>query len=445
MVAVLVALGALGLLAWAPYLSELLALSLARADRDGGPETIRLQPILERLCAMADVPVPRLAVMPTDVPNAFSAGRNARNAIIIVTRGLVDRLDEKEFEAVLAHELAHIANGDAIVMTISAAPALQGRKLLWGFVSLPATSPSIPGKIGFAMLLLYLLPVVLVAWMTYAFATLLVMSISRYREFVADRGAALLTGAPEQLMSALQKIADQVPPIPNEDLRRASAMKAFFVLPTRNASHGFEVDPLRMFPTHPPLARRLERLEELASELGRARNIPSTPDPVFVESPTARPDNPQALGAFFPAVFAWGILGGAFLSEPDVTNGALVWIPLLGSLAFFGGIVLGLQGVGRASAGARGWATPSQALSSCSARGRSPSWRWSPSGFWRCSAPARSPASRSRRSGPVGACPSSRRRPTSTPCRSRARPGRPRGARSRSASCRRRAGAPRRR
>jgi heat shock protein HtpX len=162
MVAVLVALGALGLLACAPYLSELLALSLARADRDGGPETIRLQPTLERLCAMADVPVPRLAVMPTDVPNAFSAGRNARNAIIIVTRGLVDRLDEEELEAVLAHELAHIANRDAIVMTISAAPALLGRKLLWGFVSLPATSPSIPGKIGFAMLLLYLLPVVLV-------------------------------------------------------------------------------------------------------------------------------------------------------------------------------------------------------------------------------------------------------------------------------------------
>ena len=266
MVAVLVALGALGLLACAPYLSELLALSLARADLDAGPETIRLQPMLERLCAMADVPVPRLAVMPTDVPNAFSAGRKARNAIVVVTKGLVDRLDEEEIEAVLAHELAHIANRDAIVMTISAAPALLGRKLLWGFVSLPATSPSIPGKIAFAMLLLYLLPVVLVAWMTYAFATLLVMSISRYREFVADRGAALLTGAPEQLMSALQKIADQVPLIPNEDLRRASAMNAFFVLPARGASGGFEVDPMRMFPTHPPLARRLERLGELARE-----------------------------------------------------------------------------------------------------------------------------------------------------------------------------------
>jgi heat shock protein HtpX len=354
MVAVVVALGALGLLACAPYLSELLALSLARADLDAGPETIRLQPMLERLCAMADVPVPRLAVMPTGAPNAFSAGRNARNAIVIVTRGLVDRLDEAELEAVLAHELAHIANRDAIVMTMSAAPALLGRKLLWSFVSLPATSPSVAGKIGFTMLLLYLLPVVLVAWMTYAFATLLVMSISRYREFVADRGAALLTGAPEQLMSALQKIADQAPLIPNEDLRKASALNAFFVLPTRSASGGFEVDPMRMFPTHPPLARRLERLEELARELGRARGMPSTPDSAFVESPTARRDNPQALGAFFLAVFVWGILGGAFLTEPDFTSGALVWIPLLGSLAYLGGIVLGLQGVGRSSAGAGG-------------------------------------------------------------------------------------------
>ena len=222
-------------------------------------------------------------------------------------------------------------------------------------------------------------------------------------------------------------------------------MNPFFVLPTRSASHRFEVDPLRMFPTHPPLARRLERLEELARKLGRGRSIPSTPDPVFVESPTARPDNPQALGAFFLAVFAWGILGGAFLSEPDVTNGALVWIPPLGSLAFFGGIILGLQGVGRTSAGARRMGYAVTGLLLLLGPWALALRRWSPSGFWRSSAPARSPASRSRRSGPAGACPSSRRRPTSTPCRSRARPGRPRGARSRSASCRRKAGAPRRR
>jgi heat shock protein HtpX len=354
MVAVLVALGALGLLACAPYLSELLALSLARADLDAGPETIRLEPILERLCGMAEVPVPRLAVMPTGVPNAFSTGRNARNAIIVVTRGLVDRLDEEELEAVLAHELAHIVNRDAIVMTIAAAPALVGRKLLWGFVSLPWTAGSVSGKVGSAIVVLYLLPVVFLGWVVYAFATLLVMSISRYREYVADRGAALLTGAPEQLMSALQKIADEVPLIPAQDLRAAAAMNAFFVLPARADSNGFEVDPLRMFPTHPPLARRLERLEQLARELGQARGMPAPARPIPVPAPERRPDNPQALAAFFLAVIVWGMFVGLFLVQTDVTGDGLVWLPLFGSLAFLGGIVLGLQGVGRASAGAGG-------------------------------------------------------------------------------------------
>ena len=351
--AVLVAVGMLGLLAGAPYLSELVALSLARVDLDAGATRARLEPMLERLCGLADLPVPRLAVMPTQVPNAFSAGRSPRNAIVVVTQGLLERLDDGEIEAVLAHELAHIANRDAFVMTIAAAPALVGRKVLWGFVSLPWTATSITGKLGSAVLVLYLLPLVFLGWLAYAFATLFVMSISRYREYVADRGAAILTGAPEQLMSALQKIADQVPLIPDQDLRAAATMNAFFVLSTTPESGGFEVDPLRMFPTHPPLARRLERLEELARELGRARGLPSPADPVAVET-ERRPDNPQALAAFFLAVVVWGMLGGLLLTQPDVTGDGLVWVPLFASLAVLGGIVLGLQGIGRASAGAGG-------------------------------------------------------------------------------------------
>jgi heat shock protein HtpX len=212
--------------------------------------------------------LPRFAVMPTVVPNAFSAGRGPQKAIVVVTRGLLDRLDDEELEAVLAHELAHIAHRDAFVMTVAAAPALLGRKVLWGFVTLPVTSSEIPKKIVAALALLYLLPVVFVGWIVYTFATLLVMAISRYREYVADRGAVVLTGAPEQLMSALQKIAAEVSLIPNEDLRQAAAVNAFFVLPATASSTGFEVDPLRMFPTHPPLSRRLERLDELARSLG---------------------------------------------------------------------------------------------------------------------------------------------------------------------------------
>jgi heat shock protein HtpX len=352
-VAVLVGLGAIGLLAASPYLSELLALSLARAQTDDEAAT-RIQPMLERLCAMADMPVPRVAVMPTQVPNAFSAGRSARNGILVVTHGLLERLEDQELEAVLAHELAHIANRDAFVMTIAATPALLGRKLLWGFVSLPVTAGSIPGKIGAAILILYLLPVVFVGWMIYAFATLFVMSISRYREYVADRGAAILTGAPEQLMSALQKIADEVPLIPTQDLRAAAAMNAFFVLPTTAGADGFEVDPLRMFPTHPPLARRLERLDALARELGRARGMRAEPRAVSVDVPAKRLDNPQAVGAFLLASVVWGSLGGILISGPADLTAMSLWVPLLGSLAVMLGIVFGLQGVGRASAGASG-------------------------------------------------------------------------------------------
>ena len=355
--AVLVALMGAALLTVAPYLSELLALSLARAHVADAAAERRLRPLLERLCALADLPPPRLAVMPTDVPNAFSAGRSPRRGVVVVTRGLLDRLDDEELEAVLAHELTHVANRDAFVMTIAAAPAMVGRKLLWGFVSLPFTAQSIRTKLMAAIALLYLVPVVLTAWIAYAFATLLIMSITRYREYVADRGAAMLTGSPETLMSALQKMADAFPRIPERDLRDVVRMNAFFVLPAEASADSLEVDPVKLFPTHPPLEKRLERLAALARELGRARGMPEMPAPVAVDN-RARPrrGNPHALASFFVAVVLWGMLAGLVLAEPDVTSGGLLWLPLLASLALFAGVFLALQGVGRASAGASGMA-----------------------------------------------------------------------------------------
>jgi heat shock protein HtpX len=351
--AVLAGFGALGLLALTPYLSELLALSLARAHADE-PTTARLRPMLERLCGLADMPLPRIGLMETDIPNAFSAGRSPKSAVIVVTRGLLDRLDDLELEAVLAHELAHIANRDAFVMTIAAAPTMLGRKLIWGFASLPLTADKIGTKLVSAVAVLYLLPVLFVGWIVYAFATLLVMSISRYREFVADRGAAIMTGAPEQLMSALQKIADAFPVIPQRDLRDAMRMNAFFVVPAEAAADGFEVDPLRIFPTHPPLTRRLERLAEFARNHGRARGLPDAPGPVTLDlPPPPRPDNPQALASFFLAVLVWGSIAGLLLAGPNVMEGML-WVSILGSLALAAGVFLGFQAVGRASAGASG-------------------------------------------------------------------------------------------
>jgi heat shock protein HtpX len=354
-VAVLVALGSLVLLALTPYLSELLALSVARVDEDADVIDARLRPMVERLCGLADLPPPRLGVMPTDVPNAFSAGRTPKRAVVVVTHGLLERLDDDELEAVLAHELAHVANRDAFVMTIAAAPTVLGRKALWGFASLPFTAEGAGKKVLAAIAILYFLPLLFVGWIAYAFATLLVMSITRYREYVADRGAAILTGAPEQLMSALQKISDAFPLIPERDLREVGRMNAFFVLPTETGRDGLEIDPLRMFPTHPPLARRLERLAGLARELARARGLAPAAPPLALDlPPRPRSDNPYALGAFFVAVLVWGMLAGVLLAEPDVTNGTLLWIPLLASLAFFAGVWLGFQGVGRASAGATG-------------------------------------------------------------------------------------------
>ena len=352
--AVLAGFGALALLALTPYLSELLALSLARAHAADESTTARLRPMLERLCGMADMPVPRIDLMETDVPNAFSAGRSPKKAVIVVTQGLLERLDDEELEAVLAHELAHVANRDAFVMTIAAAPTMLGRKLLWGFVSLPVTSDKIGTKLISAVAILYLLPVLFVGWIVYAFATLLVMSISRYREYVADRGAAMMTGAPEQLMSALQKIADAFPIIPQRDLREAMRMNAFFVVPAEAGGDGFEVDPLRIFPTHPPLQRRLARLSDFARDLGRSRGVADAPHPVLVDVPTTpRPDNPYALAAFFLAVVVWGLVGGLMLAGPNVMEGML-WVSVLGALALAGGVFLGFQGVGRASAGAQG-------------------------------------------------------------------------------------------
>jgi heat shock protein HtpX len=351
--AVLAGFGALGLLALTPYLSELLALSLARAHADE-PTAARLRPMLERLCGLADMPLPRIGLMETDIPNAFSAGRSPKSAVIVVTRGLLDRLEDLELEAVLAHELAHIANRDAFVMTIAAAPTMLGRKLIWGFASLPLTSDKIGTKLVSAVAVLYLLPVLFVGWIVYAFATLLVMSISRYREFVADRGAAIMTGAPEQLMSALQKIADAFPVIPQRDLREAMSMNAFFVVPAEAAADGFEVDPLRIFPTHPPLTRRLERLAEFARDLGRARGLPDAPGPVTLDlPPPPRPDNPQALASFFLAVLVWGSIAGLLVAGPNVMEG-MIWVSVLGSLALAAGVFLGFQAVGRASAGASG-------------------------------------------------------------------------------------------
>src|SRR5688500_4257245 len=239
------------------YTSDKLALLASGAkvvERDQAPE---LHDMIERLCAMSDLPKPRVAVIDTAVPNAFATGRSPKHSAVAVTTGLWDRLDKREIEGVLAHELSHIANRDVLVMTLASFFAmLAGLLMRWGFLFGGGRDRG--G--GVPVWLIVIVASVVVYFLSY----ILIRSISRYREYAADRGAAIITGAPENLMSALQKIAGQIQQIPQKDLREVQGLNAFFIVPT-NVKASFA----EFFMTHPPLEKRLARLAAISREMGR--------------------------------------------------------------------------------------------------------------------------------------------------------------------------------
>jgi heat shock protein HtpX len=242
------------------YTSDKIALAASRAkvvSRDEAPD---LHAMVERLCAMADLPKPRVAVIPTEIPNAFATGRSPKHSAVAVTEGLMRRLDAREVEGVLAHELSHIGNRDVAVMTISSFFAMLAAMLMrvgmFGGMFGGGNNREGGAPVWLIMFL--------VSMVTYVISYVLILMISRYREYAADRGAAVITGAPEQLMSALQKIASQMTRIPQRDLRQVEGMNAFFIVPTNwKRSMG------ELFMTHPPLEKRLARLGEIAREMGR--------------------------------------------------------------------------------------------------------------------------------------------------------------------------------
>jgi heat shock protein HtpX len=255
---VIVIMGALAFFQY--YTSDKIALAASRAkvvDRDEAPE---LHDMVERLCAMADLPKPRIAVVPTDVPNAFATGRSPKHAVVAVTEGLWYRLSKPEVEGVLAHELSHIGNRDVAIMTVSSffamVAALLMRIGLFGGMFGGGRDRSGGTPVWLIMFL--------IAMLTYVISYVLILMISRYREYAADRGAALITGAPENLMSALQRISGQIQQIPQRDLREVQGMNAFFIVPTNVKSSFAE-----LFMTHPPLEKRLARLSAIAREMGR--------------------------------------------------------------------------------------------------------------------------------------------------------------------------------
>jgi len=244
------------------YTSDKLALAASGAKVVQREEAPDLHAMVERLCAMADLPKPKIAVVDTDVPNAFATGRNPNHAAVAVTAGLWRRLEPKEVEAVLAHELSHIANRDVLVMTVASFFAMLAGVLtrfglyagMWGGGNRNNNNNAVP----------VWLIVFAVSILTYVLSWILIRTISRYREYAADRGSALITGAPENLMSALQKISSEMFRIPQRDLREVQAMNAFFIIPASVKRATSE-----LFMDHPPLEKRLAALERIAREMGR--------------------------------------------------------------------------------------------------------------------------------------------------------------------------------
>jgi heat shock protein HtpX len=249
-----------GLLLIQLWASDKIALKASGAkivERDEAPD---LHDMVERLCALADLPKPRIAVIDSDVPNAFATGRSPKHAAVAVTRGLWQRLEPREIEGVLAHELAHIGNRDVVIMTIASFFSMIAAMLMrFGLYAGMFSGNNRENNAVPVWLIMFVVSIV-----TYIVSYLLIMAISRYREFAADRGAVLITGAPENLMSALQKIASRITQIPQKDLREVAGMNAFFIVPT-NFKQSFG----SLFLTHPPIEKRLEKLAEIAREMGR--------------------------------------------------------------------------------------------------------------------------------------------------------------------------------
>ena len=251
----LVLAAVIGLGQW--YFSDKLAMAAMRAREVSPNEAPELHGMIDRLCALADMPKPRVAIADTDMPNAFATGRSPDHSVVCVTTGILGRLDADELEGVLSHELSHVAHRDVLVMTIAGFLGVAaGLVMRWGLY-LGGGRRENNG-----------LPVWLVIWLgsivVYFVSFLLTRVLSRYRELSADRAGAYLTAKPSALASALVKISGDMARIPTRDLREAQPFNAFLFAPAfdgRSAS--------ALFSTHPPLEQRLEQLARISGDLSR--------------------------------------------------------------------------------------------------------------------------------------------------------------------------------
>jgi heat shock protein HtpX len=255
--ALLIVIIAAGLAGAQFFTSDKLALHAMGAREVTPQEAPELHAMIERLCIQADLPKPKVAVAQTEMPNAFAIGRSQKSATVCATTGIMKLLSPAELEGVMAHELTHVKNRDVMIMTIASFFASVASIILqFGFFFGGGGQSDDDDGPGFFV-------VILVSLAVYVVSFFLMMALSRYREFVADRGAALITGRPSALASALRRIASGMDRLPQQDLRAANELSAFFIAPpSKQAIMG-------LFATHPPLEKRIEALARLEAQLQR--------------------------------------------------------------------------------------------------------------------------------------------------------------------------------
>jgi heat shock protein HtpX len=261
--AVIIGLIGIGIAVFQWWNSDRAALR-AMGAREVTPEQApELHGMIDRLCAMADMPKPRVAIADTPLPNAFATGRSPNHSAVCVTTGILHTLTAEELEAVLAHELSHVAHRDVLVMTVAASAGIVAgmvtRGAQFGALSRRGGDSNGGGAIGF-------FAVLLISLVVYAVSFLLLRLLSRYRELAADRAGAYLTQKPAALANALTKVSGQMNAVPERDLRSVQSMNALFITP---AVRGLKLGTLTA--THPPLEQRLDQLAKIAANLGQTR------------------------------------------------------------------------------------------------------------------------------------------------------------------------------
>ncbi len=253
----LVAVIAIGMAFWQWWSSDKVAMRAMRAREVTPEEAPELHGMIDRLCALADMPKPRVGISDLAIPNAFATGRSPDRAVVCVTTGILQALDAEELEAVLAHELSHVAHRDVLVMTVASSAGIAAGLLMrftqFGAIGRSRNNSTLPAVLG----------ALVISLVVYAVSFLLLRLLSRYRELSADRAGAYLTLKPAALGSALQKISGEAAAIPKRDLRASSAASALCIVPA--LSGGIS----GLMATHPPLQQRLDQLARIQAELSR--------------------------------------------------------------------------------------------------------------------------------------------------------------------------------